>query len=154
MVCVDVPVVQFKVPQAVSRLVHEVFLSLTEPPDLAPAQVMRPPPLKKYLMALADEKVMVWVAVNNEFQDEENVATPPAVVVVPTPTALLRLVNTLLRLVEKLFLKSMVSPTVGLVTAVTVVLVWLADEVNLENKVAQCVAVTVAAADTGVIVVV
>ena len=136
MVCVDVPVVQFKVPQAVSRLVHEVFLSLTEPPDLAPAQVMRPPPLKKYRMALADEKVMVWVAVNEVAQSVERVAIPLVVVVVPTPAALLRLVNTLLRLVEKFVLKSMVLPTVGLVTAVTVVLVWLADEVNLVNNVA------------------
>ena len=117
------PVVQFKVPQAVSRLVHEVFLSLTDPPDLSPAQVMRPPPLKKYRMALADAKVMVWVAVNEVAQAVERVATPLAVMVVPTPTALLRLVNTLLRLVEKLFLKSMISPVTGLVTAVTEVLV-------------------------------
>ena len=47
MVCVDVPVVQFNVPLAVHRLVQDVFLLLTDPPERADVQVIRPPALKK-----------------------------------------------------------------------------------------------------------
>ena len=104
-------------------------------------------------MALADAKVMVWVAVRLTFQAVLRVATPLEVIADPTAAALLRLVKTLERLAEKLALTSMRSPATGLDTAVIEVLVWLADDVNLENRVAHCVAVTVAAAETGVIVV-
>ena len=88
-------------------------------------------------MALADANVIVWVAVRLVFQTELNVATPLAVIAVPTNCALLRLVKTLERFVEKLLLTSIISPDTGFEIAVTVVLVWLAAVVNLEKSVAH-----------------
>ena len=108
MTCVLVPVVMFMLPHAVSKSVHDVFLELTVPPDLAPAMVIRPPALKKYRAELASAKVMVCVAVHDTFHAVDRVATPLRVMVDPTPAALLRLVKHEDKLAEKLALASMV----------------------------------------------
>jgi len=143
-----VPVVTFNVPHAVNKFDQPVFLEVDEPPDRAPDQVIIPPALKKYLAELASAKVIVCTLVREFNQVFEYVATPPAVIVDPTAVALLRLVKQLDKLVEKLLLTAIVSPAVGLVMAVTVVLVWLAIVVNRENNVDHWVAVTVEPVDT------
>lgn len=149
MVWVDVPVVQFSVPHAVSRLVQDVFLLLVDPPERAEVHVIRPPALKKYRAASALANVMVCVAVNDVDQLVLRVATPLVVIVLPTAAALLRLVKHELKLVLKLDLTAIVSPALGPVIAVTLVPVCAAIEVKRLNIVDHCVAVIVDPALTG-----
>ena len=142
---------KYREPEAVAMAFHGGSPVL--PVDvLELSSLIKPPPLKKYLAALAEPKVTVLVTVIvHEAPDLPAVlefVPVQAVYLVPCATALAALVVQLEISALTLANTEISVPAVGAALVVMVVPVWLPQELSVLTSDAHCVAVTVFPAET------